>query len=158
MLRADLDGTVCGVYDHGAVNGIAVATVRLASFIMLRVAEDKNKAHDLMFACKLPGKVPDFFSAGGPAAEAYWQHFTPRRAGDQADATRRLVGGLLETPPDRGCSGYAWADDLDRQIWAGRSCDCKAWRRVQAHLQAVATAWATHPDYPVNSQNKQGEQ
>jgi|SRR5580704_13796261 hypothetical protein len=149
MLRADIDGSVYGVYERGAVNGIAQATVRLATFIMRCLAEDKSKAHSLEFACKIPDKMPDFTSAGGPAAEAYWQHFTPRRAYDQADAARRLVGALLETPHDRACSGYVWAAELGRQVWVGRPCDCEAWLRVESHLQAVASAWATHADHPV---------
>jgi hypothetical protein len=150
MLRADADGNVCGVYEHGAVNGIAQATVRLATFIIRRLAEDKSKAHGLLFACKIHGQVPDFTGAGGPAAEAYWQHFTAWRADDRADAGRRLVAGLLETPHDRVCGGYVWAAEPGRHVWAGRPCDCEAWHRVQAHLQAVAGAWSTHPDYPAD--------
>jgi len=152
MLRADTNGAVYGVWEAGAVNGISPATVALASFIMLRAAEDAATAHSLQFACKIPEKVPDFTSAGGPAGEAYWAHFTPRRAGDQAGATRRLVGGLLETPHDRGCPGYVWAEELGRQFWVGRPCGCEASRRVRTHLQAVASAWATHADHPEDAQ------
>src|SRR4051812_16772461 len=89
---------IYGVYGNdGSMNGLSPTVVRLGRFIMDRLAEDKSTADGLQFACRLPDKKPDFFACGGPAAEAYWQHFPPRRAGDQAGATRRLVTGLLET-------------------------------------------------------------
>jgi hypothetical protein len=39
----------------------------------------KSIADGLHFACKLPDKTPDFTACGGPAAEAYWDYFTPAR-------------------------------------------------------------------------------
>ena len=43
------------------------------------LAEAKRIADGLQFACRLPDKTPDFFACGGPAAEAYWNYFTPAR-------------------------------------------------------------------------------
>jgi hypothetical protein len=133
--------------DDGRVNGISAALVRHADFIAARVAEDKGAADTLQFACRIPEKIPDFFSAGGPAAEAYWQHFTPHRAADQADATRRLVQGLMATRHGLDCKGYVWSIELDAEVWVGRPCNCAAYRQVEAQLRTIAYAWATHPDY-----------
>ena len=43
------------------------------------LAEAQRIADALHFACRLPDKTPDFFACGGPAAEAYWNYFTPAR-------------------------------------------------------------------------------
>ena len=43
------------------------------------LAEAKRIADGLQFACILPGRTPDFTFCGGPAAEAYWDYFTPAR-------------------------------------------------------------------------------
>ena len=39
----------------------------------------KRIADGLHFACRIPDKKPDFTACGGPAAEAYWDYFTPAR-------------------------------------------------------------------------------
>ena len=41
--------------------------------------EAKRIADSLHFACRIPDKKPDFTACGGPAAEAYWDYFTPAR-------------------------------------------------------------------------------
>lgn len=43
------------------------------------LAKAKRIADALGFACRLPDRKPDFFACGGPAAEAYWDYFTPAR-------------------------------------------------------------------------------
>ena len=43
------------------------------------LAEAKRIADGLAFACLMPGRTPDFSFCGGPAAEAYWNYFTPAR-------------------------------------------------------------------------------
>lgn len=41
--------------------------------------EAKRIADGLNFACRNPDWAPDFTGCGGPAAEAYWNYFTPAR-------------------------------------------------------------------------------
>lgn len=43
------------------------------------LTEAKRIADGLAFACLMPGRTPDFTFCGGPAAEAYWNYFTPAR-------------------------------------------------------------------------------
>ena len=43
------------------------------------LAESKRIADGLQFACRRIDATPDFTACGGPAAEAYWEHFTPAR-------------------------------------------------------------------------------
>ncbi len=63
----------------------------LTAFAEARLAEDRERAEGLLFACKLPDKVPDFGSCGGPAAEVYWGHFGPRRMLDEVAAKRAIA-------------------------------------------------------------------
>jgi hypothetical protein len=39
----------------------------------------KRAAWALAYAARIPGATPDFTGCGGPAAEAYWDYFTPAR-------------------------------------------------------------------------------
>lgn len=39
----------------------------------------KRTAWALAYAARLPGATPDFTGCGGPAAQAYWDYFTPAR-------------------------------------------------------------------------------
>lgn len=41
--------------------------------------EAKRTAWALDYAARIPGRTPDFTACGGPAAEAYWEYFTPAR-------------------------------------------------------------------------------
>lgn len=43
------------------------------------LAKAKKTASDLQSACRIPDRKPDFTACGGPAAEAYWDYFTPAR-------------------------------------------------------------------------------
>lgn len=56
---------------------------------------DERIADGLSFACKIPGRVPDFTGAGGPAAEEFWDRFTPHRRAREA-AVGRVVLALYE--------------------------------------------------------------
>jgi len=60
------------------------------------LAESQRIADALAFACRLPDKKPDFFACGGPAAEAYWEHFTPARVSSLLAA----IGAVLELAGD----------------------------------------------------------
>jgi hypothetical protein len=63
----------------------------LIAFLKARLDEDEARANGLFFACRIPGKLPDFSSRGGPAAEVYWQHFTPDRMIREVEAKRAII-------------------------------------------------------------------
>jgi hypothetical protein len=65
--------------------------VDIAEFIEARQAEKRRIAEGLLYACRIPGKTPDFSSCGGPAAVAYWQRFTPMQVLVQMDAHRMVL-------------------------------------------------------------------
>lgn len=67
--------------------------------------EGQRIADALAFACRDPARKPDFFACGGPAAEAYWDYFTPARISSLLAAVRAVLelhqpvttnGGWLE--------------------------------------------------------------
>jgi hypothetical protein len=53
--------------------------VPLPADLDAELARAKQIANGLQFACRLPDRKPDFTACGGPAAEAYWEYFTPAR-------------------------------------------------------------------------------
>lgn len=137
----------------------------MAAFAEARLAEGEVRANGLFFACRIPGKLPDFSACGGPAAAAYWQHFTPDRLLAEIQSTRRLLAeiqrmphlyldedafyscalavdpepyGYDDTGPGSGC-----LDDTRR----GKSCDCGRDPRARRLLAAIVMRWASHPDY-----------
>jgi hypothetical protein len=78
--------------------------------------EAKRIADALHFACRLPDKTPDFTACGGPAAEAYWDYFTPARirllVGAIEAARAHHVEAVIEDMPEprfrycKTCSGH----------------------------------------------------
>jgi hypothetical protein len=63
----------------------------LVAFVRARQDEAEAKANTLFFACRNPNWMPDFTGCGGPAAEAYWQHFTGARMLRDVEVKRRIV-------------------------------------------------------------------
>lgn len=115
----------------------------LTAFAEARLAEDKDRAEGLLFACKLPDKAPDFGSCGGPAAEAYWEHFGPRRMLREVEAKRAVLAAAFEYEAkldgEWGCAHNA------EEIAAGQ---CRLTRPEQMSIvRAVLATWDTHPDY-----------
>ena len=136
----------------------------LITFCEARLAEDRQRAEGLLFACKLPEKLPDFRACGGPAAEAYWEHFGPRRMLREIEGTERLIAEIKATPhlyiegdswfscsqavpeawpgrdrePGSGC-----ADDNRR----GKPCDCGRDAKARRQLGLIARRWDRHQDY-----------
>jgi hypothetical protein len=103
----------------------------IVAFIEARLAEDKQRVESLLFACKIPEKTPDFFACGGPAAEAYWEHFGPARMLRDVEAKRAILAeyaAITETPP---------ADDADRALHSS----------MRGAVAALAAVWSNHPDY-----------
>jgi hypothetical protein len=64
------------------------------------LAESKRIADGLQFACRRIDATPDFTACGGPAAEAYWEHFTPARVSALLAAVEAAL--KLHRPIDRG--------------------------------------------------------
>jgi hypothetical protein len=63
----------------------------MADDLTALLAESQRIADGLQFACRLPDKTPDFTACGGPAAEAYWEHFTPARISSLLAAIRAVL-------------------------------------------------------------------
>lgn len=110
----------------------------LIAFAEARLAEEKHRAKGLLFACKDPDKVPDFFGAGGPAAQAYWEHFSPQRMLRDIEAKQRIVFAcrlLVANPLLEG----AGAPDLGYQVGYSAA--------LEGIVQELAAAWDDHPGY-----------
>ena len=63
----------------------------LAGFLAARIAEDEEIANSLYFAARIPEQIPDFYAAGGPAAEQFWKRFDTARALREAEAKRAIL-------------------------------------------------------------------
>lgn len=72
-------------------DGTVSDTAAMIAFYAARLDESEAVANGLLFACLIPGKLPDFSSCGGPAAEAYWQHFTATRMLRRVEAGRAIL-------------------------------------------------------------------
>lgn len=55
------------------------------------LAKAKRIAGSLQFACRDPARKPDFTACGGPAAEAYWEYFTPARSVSLVKALEKVL-------------------------------------------------------------------
>ena len=65
-----------------------------ADRVAATLAGAKRIADGLQVACRIPDKTPDFTACGGPAAEAYWDYFTPARISSllaAVEAARKLT-------------------------------------------------------------------
>src|ERR1700761_3482321 len=51
----------------------------MAGNLTAALDDSRQIANTLSFACRNPDLRPDFAGCGGPAAEDYWNHFTPAR-------------------------------------------------------------------------------
>jgi hypothetical protein len=109
--------------------------VRIDEFNAARMAEDVAVADGLQTATRIPGQVPDFTAAGGPAAEAYWQQFDPARMLHGLDALQRILtrhapdeAGLCQGCADELTGGWVEIDDCPEQ-------------------RSIASIWIGHPEY-----------
>lgn len=69
-------------------------TADLASWLLSDegpIAADEKVARALRGSTQIMGRVPDFYGAGGPAAEAFWRHFDPIRVLAECAAKRAIV-------------------------------------------------------------------
>ena len=69
------------------------------------LAEAKRIADALGFACRLPDRKPDFTGCGGPAAEQYWNYFTPARVTALLAALERHMNWFTAEKDVRVCGG-----------------------------------------------------
>jgi hypothetical protein len=89
-----------------------------------QLGEDEEVARGLLGATRVIGKSPNFYSAGGPAAESYWDHFMPVRVLAEVERGRRDIAAkrrilddhepLVNRACDR-CSNGMYSDS--HQIW-----------------------------------------
>ena len=77
------------------------------------LAGAKRIADGLQFACRSAAYTPDFTGCGGPAAEAYWDYFTPARIVSllaAIEAVLKLADDWMKSLP--------WPEDGgDRKAW-----------------------------------------
>jgi hypothetical protein len=66
----------------------------LIAWLRLRLDEDEQAAMALEGATVFMGRKPDFYGVGGPAAEAFWDHFTSHRMLDEVRAKRQILDHL----------------------------------------------------------------
>ena len=98
----------------------------IAAFTQARLAEDREIANGLLFACKTDD-MPDFTGRGGPCAEDFWKRFDPHRMLADVEAKRRIIAACTraaEAAPDSPAAALALAI-----------------------LEAMSTEWE-HPDRP----------
>ena len=131
----------------------------MLAFAEARLAEDKHYADGLLFACKIPEKVPDFGSCGGPAAEAYWSRFGPRRMLAEVEAKQAILADVGKWKHYEcedswySCSQAAGEDDDEPgsgcgdEARAGQRCDCGLDAQAARILKPLVCAWDYHPDY-----------
>ncbi len=107
----------------------------LVAFIRARLDEDQRTADGLSFACRIPNKMPDFTSAGGPAAEEFWESFGPARVLREVEALRAIVALVLD-----------YENEIDQEWGTGDSPAESRTEEIPA-LRALAAIWRDHPDY-----------
>lgn len=126
----------------------------LITFLRERLDEDKDHAQVLTNAAKFIDAVPDFYGAGGPAAQDYWQHFTPARMLADAGAKRRILA-LHEPLPSAPDAPADPPVTICRECGpnTGRHGEIDPTGRSGDHwwpcptLRLLALPYAGHPDY-----------
>jgi hypothetical protein len=97
----------------------------LTEFLKARLDEDERTAKGLAGATRIIGGGPDFYGAGGLAAEDFWERFDPARVLREVKAKRAILGE------------YA-GNDMDDLGYTN------ALGFAVSHLAAV---YSDHPDY-----------
>jgi len=122
----------------------------LLAFAAARLAEDKERADGLLTACRIPDRLPDFRSCGGPAAEVYWERFTPVRALAEVHAKRLVLAGHLPVESACGlvckrCASWQdppWDDGGETEFGIAIS---DPWPCLP--VRGVVASWERHPEF-----------
>lgn len=107
----------------------------IIKFLTARLDEDEKTAHALLCAAKIMNASPDFYGAGGPAAESYWRIFNTARTLSDTYAKLRIVRWHCKQRDDT----TPWGDPV--QI-----CHC-GYDLPCSTLRLLALPYASHPDY-----------
>ena len=111
-------------------------TDALVAFLQARLDEDEQTAKGLLNAARMLGREPDFYGAGGPAAQAYWQHFGTKRALGEVDAKRLIIEQHASVGIGPVCLSYCHTRAPGKpQTWP-----CLT-------LRMLALPYREHPDY-----------
>jgi hypothetical protein len=101
----------------------------LAARVRAGLLADEQTAKALLGAARMIGKTPNFFGAGGPAAEALWQRFTEGRVLADVAAKRALLDEALDWEHGHAFNGEGCPVD---------PCLCGRDERVRAVLTLLA--------------------
>lgn len=95
----------------------------LIAFLTARLGEAERGAEGLLFAARIPGKMPDFTACGGPAAETYWRQQDPAATLRDVRGKRQIVEMFDEARQlDTGSQGVATLRMVARsfaEVYAG---------------------------------------
>jgi hypothetical protein len=108
-----------------------------ADYLAARLAEDRQVAEGLMFACLQPGRRPVFDFCGGPAAEQFWARFDPARMLREIEAKQETLRLHRECG-----SGAGYCDD------GGHGYDLGDGERGCADLAAAVSVYSGRSDFP----------
>lgn len=114
----------------------------MLAFANARLDEAERVAEGLFNACRDPAKRPDFTACGGPAAQLYWEHFTPAAMLAEIEATRKAIALSFEDERfidfESGCCHSAG------EIADGQCPESGGTLRV------IVDRWNRHPGYRNN--------
>ena len=118
----------------------------LIAFIKARLDEDRRTAEGLAVAARIPDRRPEFFACGGPAAEAYWDHFHPYRALLDIEAKRAILAQYedFHAEFERECTDPSRESMGPLRVGSGVHA---ATRVLHDAVKAIAATWGDHPDY-----------
>jgi hypothetical protein len=107
----------------------------LAALVRAGLDADEQPAKGLLGAARFLDRTPDFYGAGGPAAEALWRRFSEARVLAEA-AKRALLAEALGWGHERDETGWCDCEQLTNS-----PCTCGRDARVTAVLQLLATPY-----------------
>jgi hypothetical protein len=83
----------------------------VAAFLAARLDEDERIADGLYGATRFMGGEPDFYGQGGPAASAFWGHFTAHRMRREVAAKRAIIEAyeFEKGHGDKATGAICWA-------------------------------------------------
>lgn len=121
-----------------------MTTADLITWLKAQLDKDYAVAENLLGATRITGREPDFYGCGGPAAQAYWAHFTAHRMLEDVKAKRRIIDAYPIDPDNWdarvafggwvSCSDSCPVDVLEHTIrllalpYAGRDGYREEWR------------------------------